>query len=65
MTIFHAGTRRDGTRLVANGGRVLAVTALGNDLRSAHDRAYQAVATIDFAQGFHRRDIGWRELERV
>ena len=65
VTIFHAGTRRDGTRLVANGGRVLAVTALGNDLRSARDRAYQAVATIDFAQGFHRRDIGWRELERV
>ena len=65
VTIFHAGTRRDGTRLVANGGRVLAVTALGNDLRSARDRAYQAVAAIDFAQGFHRRDIGWRELERV
>ena len=65
VTIFHAGTRRDGTRLVANGGRVLAVTALGNDLRSARGRAYQAVATIDFAQGFHRRDIGWRELERV
>jgi len=64
VTIFHAGTARDGDRLVSSGGRVLAVTALGGDLREARDRAYRAVDAIDFADGFHRRDIGWRELER-
>ena len=63
-TIFHAGTARDGNRLIASGGRVLAVTALGENLRSAATRAYRAVDAIDFADGFHRRDIGWRELER-
>ena len=64
VTLFHAGTRRDGDRLVASGGRVLAVTALGTTLNEARERAYQAVAAIDFPDGFHRRDIGWRELER-
>ncbi len=64
VTVFHAGTARDGKRLVASGGRVLAVTALGTTLSDARDRAYQAVDAIDFADGFHRRDIGWRELER-
>ena len=64
VTIFHAGTARDGDRVVANGGRVLAVTALGQDLRDAADRAYRAVNAVDFADGFHRRDIGWRELAR-
>ena len=65
VTVFHAGTAHDGDRLVANGGRVLAVTALGATLSDARDRAYQAVAAIDFPDGFHRRDIGWRELERT
>ena len=64
-TVFHAGTAHDGDRLIASGGRVLAVTALGHDLLAARDRAYQAVAAIDFPDGFHRRDIGWRELERT
>ncbi len=65
VTVFHAGTAHDGDRLVSAGGRVLAVTALGEDLRDARDRAYRAIAAIDFADGFHRRDIGWRELERM
>ena len=65
VTIFHAGTSRDGHRLIASGGRVLAVTALGKDLRDAAARAYRGVEAIDFADGFHRRDIGWRELERT
>ncbi len=65
VTIFHAGTHRDGDRLVASGGRVLAVTALGATLSDARDNAYQAVAAIDYRDGFHRRDIGWRELERT
>ena len=44
---------------------MLAVTATGPTLAEARDRAYLAVDAIDFPQGFHRRDIGWRELERV
>ncbi|MEG3154423.1 phosphoribosylamine--glycine ligase [Sphingomonas sp. RB1R13] len=65
VSVFHAGTRLDEHRLVASGGRVLAVTAKGSSLADAHARAYAGVAAIDFADGFHRRDIGWRELERV
>ena len=62
--VFHAGTAlRDGG-LVANGGRVLNVTALGATVREAQENAYRAVDVIDFADGFCRRDIGWREIER-
>jgi len=64
VRIFQAGTKADGEQLVADGGRVLAVTALGPDLAEARRRAYRAVDRIDFADGFWRRDIGWRELER-
>ena len=63
--VFHAGTASDGDRVVASGGRVLAVTGRGASLAEARAQAYQAVAAIDFADGFHRRDIGWRELERT
>jgi phosphoribosylamine--glycine ligase len=62
--IFHAGTRRDGNRLVANGGRVLNVTALGADVAEAQRKAYAAVAQIDWPDGFCRTDIGWREVAR-
>lgn len=62
--VFHAGTRSDGDALVANGGRVLNVTARGATVREARDHAYRAVDTIDFADGFCRRDIGWREVAR-
>ena len=65
VTVFQAGTALDGSRIVASGGRVLAITALGRSLGQARDRAYAAVDAIDFADGFHRRDIGWRELERA
>jgi phosphoribosylamine--glycine ligase len=58
VKIFHAGTRRDGERLLADGGRVLGVTALGRDLGTARDRAYAAVDRIDWPRGFCRRDIG-------
>jgi phosphoribosylamine--glycine ligase len=58
VKIFHAGTRREGERLIADGGRVLGVTALGQDLGAARDRAYTAVDRIDWPQGFCRRDIG-------
>jgi phosphoribosylamine--glycine ligase len=63
--IFHAGTARDGARLVAAGGRVLAVTGAGPDVRAARHAAYAAIDRIDFPSGFCRRDIGWRELERM
>lgn len=65
VTVFHAGTARHGSgALLSAGGRVLAVTALGDTLAEARARAYQGVDAIEFADGFHRRDIGWRELER-
>lgn len=60
--VFHAGTARRDGRFVANGGRVLGVTARGASLREAADRAYGMVDRIDWAQGFCRRDIGWRAL---
>ena len=62
--VFQAGTRLDGDTLVAAGGRVLAVTAVGPDIRGARDAAYRGVDAVDFADGFCRRDIGWRELAR-
>ncbi|KAB0680281.1 phosphoribosylamine--glycine ligase [Aureimonas leprariae] len=60
--IFHAGTRRDGDRLVADGGRVLGVTALGSDAAEARDVAYRTVRAIDWPGGFHRTDIGLKAL---
>ena len=62
--VFHAGTRRAGDRLVASGGRVLAVTATGATVAQAQVNAYAAVDAISFPTGFHRRDIGWREVVR-
>jgi phosphoribosylamine--glycine ligase len=60
IKIFHAGTRRDDQRVIADGGRVLGVTALGSDIGDARDRAYAAVDRIDWPEGFCRRDIGYR-----
>jgi len=65
VTVFHAGTATGEGGLVAKGGRVLAVTAVAETFANARARAYRAVDAIDFADGFHRRDIGWRELERT
>src|SRR3546814_5031648 len=62
--VFHAGTAVRGGQLVANGGRVLNVTALGSNVTQAQASAYAAVDAIDFPSGFCRRDIGWREVER-
>jgi len=64
VVVFHAGTRDDGGRIVANGGRVLNVTALGATVEAAQKRAYQAVDLIDWPDGFCRRDIGWRAIGR-
>lgn len=57
VTVFHAGTKQVDGKLVANGGRVLNVTALGKDIAEARKRAYAAVAAIDWPQGFYRSDI--------
>ena len=65
VTVFHAGTATRDSGLVASGGRVLAVTAVAETFANARARAYRGVDAIDFADGFHRRDIGWRELERA
>jgi phosphoribosylamine---glycine ligase len=62
--VFHAGTATRNGALVANGGRVLAVTAMSASVAEAQAAAYRAVDVIDFPTGFARRDIGWREVER-
>ena len=64
VAVFHAGTALCGSDLVANGGRVLAVTALAPTIREAQESAYEAVRLIDWPEGFYRTDIGWRALER-
>ncbi len=62
VTVFHAGTRTEDTRVLADGGRVLGVTALRPTIAEAQARAYEAVERIDWPQGFCRRDIGWRAV---
>ena len=64
VEIFHAGTKADGNRILANGGRVLNVCALGKSVREAQTRAYEAIDRIKWPDGFCRRDIGWRAVER-
>ena len=65
LMVFHAGTKEgpEGA-ILANGGRVLNVTALGPTIAEAQARAYRAVDAIDWPEGFCRRDIGWRALDR-
>jgi phosphoribosylamine---glycine ligase len=64
VLVFHAGTGEKDGDLVASGGRVLNVTGLGGTIGEARDRAYAGVAKIDWPEGFFRRDIGWRAIER-
>ncbi|MBA17975.1 MAG: phosphoribosylamine--glycine ligase [Sphingomonas sp.] len=63
--VFHAGTVAEDNALKANGGRVLTVVGMGEDVRAAQQAAYRGVDAIDFPTGFCRRDIGWREVERA
>jgi phosphoribosylamine--glycine ligase len=65
VTVFHAGTRREGGRLVTDGGRVLAVTAVAPTLAEAARTSRQAAEAITFDGRQLRRDIGWRELARL
>jgi phosphoribosylamine---glycine ligase len=64
VEIFHAGTKAEGGKILANGGRVLNVSAIGQTVRQARARAYEAVARIRWPEGFYRHDIGWRAVER-
>ena len=60
--VFHAGTRAERAAVLADGGRVLNLTARGGTLAEARDRAYALADRIDWPEGFFRRDIGWRAL---
>ena len=64
VEIFHAGTKDDSGKIIATGGRVLNVSALGGTVSEAQARAYRAIDQIKWPQGFCRRDIGWRAIER-
>jgi phosphoribosylamine---glycine ligase len=64
VEIFHAGTKAEGGRILANGGRVLDVSAIGKTVREAQARAYAAISHIRWPEGFCRHDIGWRAVER-
>lgn len=66
VTVFHAGTRlNDAGSYVANGGRVLGITALGNTVADAKSHAYEAVENIEWPEGFCRNDIGWRAVDKA
>ncbi len=64
VQIFHAGTEQRDGHILANGGRVLDVTALGKTVSEARTRAYDALSRIRWPDGFYRHDIGWRAIER-
>lgn len=64
VTVFHAGTKASGGKVLADGGRVLGVTATGKTVKAAQALAYKAVDAIDWPDGFCRRDIGWRALKK-
>ncbi len=64
VEVFHAGTTRRDGEIVADGGRVLGVAALGKTVAEARAKAYAAVDRIEWTDGFCRRDIGWRAVER-
>ena len=64
VEIFHAGTKADGGKIIANGGRVLNVSARAKTVTEAQARAYQAIDRINWPEGFCRRDIGWQAVKR-
>jgi len=63
VEIFHAGTKAEGGRIIANGGRVLNVSAIGKTVAEAQARAYAAISRIRWPEGFCRHDIGWRAVQ--
>ena len=65
VTVFHAGTNIKEGQLVTDGGRVLAINAVGDDIKASIDKAYEAISKIHFNNHYYRRDIGHRVLERL
>ena len=65
VTVYHAGTKLDGDKLVTSGGRVLGVTALGENLEAALKKAYDGVSKIHFDNAHYRRDIGQSALNAL
>jgi len=65
VVVFHAGTRAEDGKIVTSGGRVLGVTALGDDINEARDRAYEAVSAIHFHRAHWRTDIGAKAIRRT
>lgn len=63
-TVFHAGTKKDGDKILTSGGRVLGVTSLGKDISTAITNAYQAVSAISFEGAHFRKDIGQKAIKR-
>jgi phosphoribosylamine--glycine ligase len=63
VVVFHAGTKLHDGKVTTSGGRVLGVTGLGNSIRNAVARAYEAVGKINFAGMHYRKDIGYRALK--
>ncbi|MBM09010.1 MAG: phosphoribosylamine--glycine ligase [Magnetovibrio sp.] len=64
INIFHAGTSYKNGEYIAEGGRVLSITATAPTLEEAQEKAYKAISKIDWPQGFYRKDIGWRAISR-
>jgi len=64
LVVFHAGTRTDGGSILADGGRALGVAARAGNIKMARELAYRAIDMIDWPEGFCRRDIGWRAIDR-
>jgi len=64
VEIFHAGTMEKDGAILANGGRVLNICALGKTVTEAQARAYAAIDRIKWPEGFYRRDIGWQAVAR-
>lgn len=65
VVVFHAGTEEVDGKILTNGGRVLTVTATGDDIIKAREKVYLAIDKIKFDGAFYRKDIGWREVERI
>ncbi len=63
--VFQAGTKEENGKLLSNGGRVLCVTSVGNDLKEAQEKAYQAVQKISMDKSYYRRDIGAKGIKRL
>ena len=65
VNVFHAGTKHNNGNVVTAGGRVLGVTALGENLKTAIETAYKGVSEIHFDGAYSRKDIGYRALSRL